>query len=100
MKQISEGQRKALFEDAEAQQKINFDEIVKLKKEISQTTVLCQQNKSQMAKYKLQVDNIDRNMGSLGNKSCDEVVNLLDLQITDKQKQTDLLKFKTKKVSN
>lgn len=52
-----------------------------------------------MAKHRLPSEQIEGIIGPIGNKSCDEVERLLDLQIIDQKKQTDLLKFKTKQVS-
>lgn len=96
---VSEGQRKALFEEAETQQKQNSEEIIKLKKEISQMSAVLQQLKSPLARYRLKNRELEQSIGALGEKTCQDVENLLDLQIIDKQKQTDILKFKTKQVS-
>lgn len=38
-------------------------------------------------------------MGPLSDKSCSEAQELLDLQIIDKNKQLDLLRFRVQKVS-
>lgn len=95
---ISEGQRKALFEEAERQQKNNFEEIINLKKEISRISVLLYQNKSTVVKYRLGNIHIEHCIGSIGDRSCSEVEIFLDLQIIDRKKQADLLMFNTKQV--
>lgn len=62
-------------------------------------SVSLHQNVSSMAKYRLKNTEIERSIGPLGDKTCNEVETLLDLQIIDKKKQTDLLRFKTTEVS-
>lgn len=48
-----EGQRKALFEDCEAERKANADEVLQLKKEISNLVVLLHESVSPIARYRL-----------------------------------------------
>lgn len=48
-----EGQRKALFEDCEAERKANADEVLQLKKEISNLVVVLHESVSPIARYRL-----------------------------------------------
>lgn len=70
-----------------------------MKKEKSELTTLLHQNKSSLAKYRLKDQEIAQHIALLAEKSSSEVENYLDLQITDKKKKIDLLKYKTKQVS-
>ncbi|XP_074029145.1 coiled-coil domain containing protein 151 [Leptinotarsa decemlineata] len=94
--QLSEGQRKALFEDCEAERKSNADQILKLKKDISQLIIVLHESTTPVAKHSIQNRLLESIVGPLEKKSCTEVRELLDLQIIDKTKKIDLLRYKTK----
>ncbi|XP_050293793.1 merozoite surface protein 1 [Anthonomus grandis grandis] len=95
--QLSEGQRKALFEDCETERKSNSDEILKLKKEVSNLVILLHESKSPVAKYRLKNRRVAEIVGPLTDKTCPEVKELLDLQIIDLCKKLDLLRYRIKK---
>ncbi|XP_030756347.1 uncharacterized protein LOC115882426 [Sitophilus oryzae] len=95
--QLSEGQRRAVFEDCEAERKSNADEIIKLKKEISGLITVLHESRSPTAKYHLKDRRIEEIVGPLTDKTCVEVKEQLDLHIIDKCKQLDLLKYQMKK---
>ncbi|XP_028149342.1 tropomyosin-1, isoforms 33/34 [Diabrotica virgifera virgifera] len=94
--QLSEGQRKALFEDCEAERKSNIDEIAKLKKDLSQLVVNLHESKSTQTKFRLKNKTLEGVTGSWMDKSPQEVMELLDTQIIDKTKQFDLMRYRTK----
>ncbi|XP_060526183.1 uveal autoantigen with coiled-coil domains and ankyrin repeats [Cylas formicarius] len=92
-----EGQRKALFEDCEAERKSNADDIIRLKKEISNLTVVSHQTKSPVAEYRLKDKRIEEVVGPLADKSCFQVKELLDLHVINTGKRLDLLKYRMDK---
>lgn len=61
--------------------------IVKLKEE-----------RSLSAKHRIQCAELEETIGYIGEKTCAEVKEALDLQIIDRAKQLDLLKYRTRKV--
>ncbi|CAG9815572.1 unnamed protein product, partial [Phaedon cochleariae] len=91
-----EGQRKALFEEYEAERKSNAEQILKLKKEISQLIVVVHENTNPTAKFRIKNRKLESIIGPLNEKSCNEVQELLDLQIINKKKKLDLLEYKIK----
>ncbi|CAG9772879.1 unnamed protein product [Ceutorhynchus assimilis] len=95
--QLSEGQRRALFEDCEAERKFNADEILKLKKEISNLIVVLHQSKSPVAKYRIKNRRLEEIVGPLTEKTCNQVKEVLDLHIIDLGKKLDLLIYRIKK---
>ncbi|XP_048519260.1 uncharacterized protein LOC109539175, partial [Dendroctonus ponderosae] len=95
--QLSEGQRRALFEDCESERKSNVDEILHLKKEIASLVVVLHESKSSVAKHRLQTSRLENIVGPLSEKTCSEVKKRLDLQIIDKSKKLDLLAYQLKK---
>ncbi|VEN58715.1 unnamed protein product [Callosobruchus maculatus] len=94
--QLSEGQRKALFEDTEAETKSNTEQISKLKKEISDLVVILHENKSLEAKYRIRNKALEIKIRPLSEKRCEEVEEMMDLQVIDRTKQTDLLRYKAR----
>ncbi|KAL1506246.1 hypothetical protein ABEB36_005642 [Hypothenemus hampei] len=94
--QLSEGQRRALFEDCEAERKLNADEILKLKKEISNLVIVLHKSKSSSAKYRLENSLLQQIVGPLNEKTCSEIKDMLDLQIIDLSKKLDVLVYKIK----
>ncbi|KAG5896497.1 hypothetical protein JTB14_005873 [Gonioctena quinquepunctata] len=94
--QLSEGQRKALFEDCEAERKSNVDQILKLKQELSRLIIDLHESTNPVAKYRIKNRTLERIVGPLDNKSCTDVQEQLDLRIIDKAKQIDLLRYRTK----
>lgn len=96
---VLEGQRKALFEESEAQQKLDLDEISKLKREIVQLSAQLIQKKNPSAKYSLKSKEIEQILVPHAEKSYHEVQSFLDSQIIDKKKKIDLARFRTKQVS-
>ncbi|KAJ8917182.1 hypothetical protein NQ315_012674 [Exocentrus adspersus] len=94
--QLSEGQRKALFEDCEAERKSNAAQVLKLKKEIAQMVVALHESTTPTAKYRIQNKRIVEIIGPLADKSATEVAELLDLQIIDSSKRLDLLRHRIK----
>ncbi|KAL3277189.1 hypothetical protein HHI36_012540 [Cryptolaemus montrouzieri] len=95
--QLSEGQRKALFEDCEAERRANIEEIAKLKKENSDLIASLHEYTSSTAKLDVQKRKIEHLIGPIDNKEGDELQELLDLQLIDKSKQLDLLRYNMKK---
>nr|CAI5817533.1 unnamed protein product [Callosobruchus analis] len=94
--QLSEGRRKALFEDTEAETKSNTEQISKLKKEISDLVVILHENKSLEAKYRIRNKALEIKIRPLSEKRCEEVEEMMDLQVIDRTKQTDLLRYKAR----
>ncbi|XP_044757883.1 centrosomal protein of 55 kDa [Coccinella septempunctata] len=95
--QLSEGQRRALFEDCEAEKKSNAEEISKLKKENSDLLTSLYEHSNSTAKLEVQRRKIEHLIGPLEGKEGSEVRELLDLQLIDKSKQLDLLRYHMKK---
>ncbi|XP_066152777.1 outer dynein arm-docking complex subunit 3 isoform X2 [Euwallacea fornicatus] len=99
--QLSEGQRRALFEDCEAERKSNVDEILFLKKEVSKLVVVLHESVSHVAKNRLQNSRLEEILGPLSDKvTCNEAKEILDLQIIDLCKKLDLLRYKIRKRRN
>lgn len=94
----TEGQRKALFEVCETERKINSEEIQKFKKSISDLAVSLEENKSDSAKFRTNSAQLESAIGPIGQKTSREIKTLFDLQIIDKSKQLDLLRYKKKRV--
>ncbi|CAG9857003.1 unnamed protein product [Phyllotreta striolata] len=95
--QLSEGQRKALFEECEAERKSNADEILKLKKETSELAVTLHEVTGTETKYIVKNKPIEAGAwANLMDKRPEEVLKMIDLQIIDKSKQIDLLRYRTK----
>ncbi|XP_045467633.1 synaptonemal complex protein 1 [Harmonia axyridis] len=95
--QLSEGQRRALFEDCEAEKKANAEEISKLKKDNTDLLTSLHEYTSSTAKLDIQKRKIEHLIGPLEGKQGGEVQKLLDLQLIDRSKQLDLLRYHTKK---
>ncbi|XP_066259963.1 outer dynein arm-docking complex subunit 3-like [Euwallacea similis] len=99
--QLSEGQRRALFEDCEAERKSNVDEILSLKKEVSKLVIVLHESVSHVAKNRLQNSRLEEILGPLSDKvTCNEAKEILDLQIIDLCKKLDLLRYKIRKRRN
>ncbi|KAK9873445.1 hypothetical protein WA026_022676 [Henosepilachna vigintioctopunctata] len=94
------GQRKALFEDCEAERKANIEEISKLKKENTDLVTSLHEYSSSTAKLDIQKRKIEFLIGPIENKEGGEVHELLDLQLIDKSKQLDLLRYHIKERRN
>ncbi|XP_057665663.1 outer dynein arm-docking complex subunit 3 [Diorhabda carinulata] len=94
--QLSEGQRKALFEDCEAERKSNINEIIKLKKELSELVVTLHECKSSQTKFRLKNKTLEGVPGSLMDKSPEHVMELIDTNIIDETKKLDLLRYRSK----
>ncbi|KRT80985.1 hypothetical protein AMK59_5436, partial [Oryctes borbonicus] len=95
--QLSEGQRKALFEESEATRSQHTEEILQLKKNISEMVVKVKESRSFSARYNINIAELEEVVGYVGDKSCSEIMEKLDLQVIDKSKQLDVLKYQTKK---
>lgn len=95
---VLEGQRKAVFEISEAERKANADEIIRLKKEIGQLVVSLQESRYDSVKDRAQAKRLQAIIGPTDKKTTSEVKELLDLQIIDKSKQLNLLRYRTKQV--
>lgn len=94
-----EGQRKALFEECEAERKSNGDEILKLKKDISQLLLRLKDNRNLSAKSRIKSGKLEAVVGVLGERNCFCTQNTLDLLVTDKNKKLDLICYKAEEVS-
>ncbi|CAH1109259.1 unnamed protein product [Psylliodes chrysocephalus] len=91
-----EGQRKALFEECEAERKSNADEILKLKKELSQMVITLHEVTGTETKFLVKDRVLEGINGSLMEKNPQEVMEMIDLQVIDKTKKFDLLRYRTK----
>ncbi|PSN45156.1 hypothetical protein C0J52_03936 [Blattella germanica] len=98
--QLSEGQRKAHFEEWDGEKKRNNEKIKQLKKEVKELHL-------QLANTGQNFDTILRarskypkEAGALRNKSAEEVVTLLDCKATDLKKKLDLLRHESTKCQN
>ncbi|KAJ8985695.1 hypothetical protein NQ317_014344 [Molorchus minor] len=98
--QLSEGQRKALFEDCETERKSNSGQILKLKREITQLVTVLHDSTSITAKYRIRNKRIVKITGPLADKTVDEVQQMLDLQVIDLTKKLDLLRYRVKQRKN
>ncbi|XP_017782428.1 PREDICTED: coiled-coil domain-containing protein 151 [Nicrophorus vespilloides] len=92
--QLSEGQRKALFEEIETERKRNQDEILVLKKRISLMTVNLQERKGSALKSRFPVAQLGPVLKNAGDKTAEEIAGILDLQRIDKTKKLDLIKYR------
>ncbi|XP_018328093.1 uncharacterized abhydrolase domain-containing protein DDB_G0269086-like [Agrilus planipennis] len=92
--QLSEGQRKALFEECETEQKNNTEKIETLKKEVSQLIVTLRNKTSNSVKDRIRIPQLNSVAAYLGEKMCNEVIVVLDLQVIDKVKKLDLIRYK------
>ncbi|GLV44078.1 Coiled-coil domain containing protein 151 [Carabus blaptoides fortunei] len=92
----AQGQRKAAFEEFETKRKHNSSQITKLKKDIGELTITLQENKDNNAKYRVRSLKLESIAGPLNNKSTEQVIHILDLQIIDQKKHLDLIKHKIK----
>ncbi|KAK4882934.1 hypothetical protein RN001_006253 [Aquatica leii] len=95
--QLSEGQRKALFEVREAEYKTNCNEIAKLKKDIADLVVLLKEQKSNSAKHRIKSGRLKSAFGALNEKSSWVTQEMLDLHVIDKSKQLNLMRYQVKK---
>ncbi|XP_063907238.1 uveal autoantigen with coiled-coil domains and ankyrin repeats [Zophobas morio] len=95
--QLSEGQRKAAFEDCEVERKTNCEEIHKLKKEITELVKELKDKTQATAGVKVLSKRLERLVGPCEDKDVGEIKELLDLQIIDKSKALNLVTYKTKK---
>lgn len=93
-----EGQRKALFEVCETERKSNLEEMKKLKKTINGLVTSLQENKSQAVKYRMNTIRLESIVGPVAERNVNDIIDTIDLQIIDKRKQLDLLRYKKKKV--
>ncbi|KAJ9583182.1 hypothetical protein L9F63_022482 [Diploptera punctata] len=98
--QLSEGQRKAHFEEWDGEKKKNNDKIKQFKKEIKDLHLqlaTCGQNVQTVlrasAKY-------PKEIGGLRKKSGEEIVKQLDCKATDLNKRLDLLRHESLKCQN
>lgn len=98
MQPFLEGQRKAIFEISEAERKTNSDEIIRLKKEIGQLVISLNENKSDALKDETLSRRLQGIIGPTDDKTTWEIKELLDLQIVDKSKQLNLLRYRIKQV--
>ncbi|KAJ8947031.1 hypothetical protein NQ318_019923 [Aromia moschata] len=96
----TEGQRKALFEDGEAEVKLNSDQIVRLKKEISQLVIVLHESTSITARYRIRSKRLVEIIGPLADKTAEQVREMLDLQVIDMSKRLDLLRYRVKQRKN
>ncbi|KAB0801892.1 hypothetical protein PPYR_04531 [Photinus pyralis] len=94
--QLSEGQRKALFEVREAEYKGNCNEIAKLKKEISEILVLLNEQKSNRAQKRIKSGRLKSTVGALCEKPSWITQEMLDLHVIDKGKQHDLIRYQVR----
>lgn len=94
-----EGQRKAAFEEYEAERKANADQILKLQKEITELTLTLQMNKENVAAHKVKNIKLETVVGPLKQRTMKQLITTLDLHNIDHNKQLDLLKHKRKQVS-
>lgn len=83
-----------MFEECENERKTNTEEINKLKKEIGELVIILHDTKIPTAKYLTRNKRLEDIIGPLDNKTFQQIQELLDLQIIDKSKQLDLLKYK------
>ncbi|XP_044262785.1 myosin heavy chain, clone 203 [Tribolium madens] len=95
--QLSEGQRKAAFEDCEAERKSNIDEIHKLKKEIKELVKELKEKTQSSAALKTTNKKLESIVGPIDEKTTTTIEEMLDLQIIDKSKSLNLLNYKIKK---
>ncbi|KAF5273082.1 hypothetical protein FQR65_LT04824 [Abscondita terminalis] len=95
--QLSEGQRKALFEIREAEYKANCNEITKLKKEINDLVILLKEQKSNSAKNRVKSGRLKTGFASINESPAWVAQHLLDLNVIDKCKQLNLLRYQVKK---
>lgn len=93
-----EGQRKAIFEISEAERKANADEIIRLKKEIGELVVSLKENRCDVFGDRALTKRIQSIIGPIDKKTSEEVKELIDLQIVDKSKQLNLLRYRIKQV--
>ncbi|GJQ88086.1 hypothetical protein Trydic_g13098 [Trypoxylus dichotomus] len=92
-----EGQRKALFEECEAKRSQYTEEILHLKKNISEMIIKLKESKSLSVRYDINVAELEEAIGYVGDKSCSEIIDKLDLEVINKSKKLDILKYQTKK---
>ncbi|EEZ97203.1 hypothetical protein TcasGA2_TC004392 [Tribolium castaneum] len=95
--QLSEGQRKAAFEDCEAERKSNTDEIHKLKTEIRELVKKLKEKTQSTAALIKTYKKLESLLGPIDDKSTSTIEQLLDLQIIDKSKCLNLVNYKIKK---
>ncbi|RZC40977.1 coiled-coil domain-containing protein 151 [Asbolus verrucosus] len=95
--QLSEGQRKAAFEDCEAERKANVEEIHTLKKEIKELVKQLKDTKQDTASLKSLGKKLEAIVGPYDTKTTEEIRGLLDLQIVDRSKALNLVRYKIKK---
>ncbi|XP_044730602.1 uncharacterized protein LOC123293762 [Chrysoperla carnea] len=94
--QLSEGQRKALFESCDAERKANADKILRLKREIAELI-----SKLKQARGTVDLKELPQKLsGSLppivADKPYDHAQEIVDLKVIDLRKKYDLIKYKSK----
>lgn len=94
---LLEGQRKAAFEDCEAERKSNIEEIHKLKKEIRELVKELKEKTQSTSALKAFSKKLESIVGPIDEKSIQEIEEMLDLQIIDKSKALNLVNYKIKK---
>ncbi|GFG29927.1 hypothetical protein Cfor_09945 [Coptotermes formosanus] len=95
--QLSEGQRKAHYEELDGEKKRNNDKIKQLKKEIKNLN-------GQLSTSGENVDSVlkastkyPKEMGALRNKTGDDIIVILDCRVTDLKKKLDQLHHESHK---
>jgi hypothetical protein len=97
---VAEGQRKAAFEDCEAERKSNVDEIHKLKRDIAELVKELKEKTEATAALKAFAKRLEAVVGPFDDKGVDDIRGLLDLHIIDKNKVFDLVQYRIRKVKS
>lgn len=83
----------------EAERKSNVEEAKKMKKTINGLVTSLQESKSHAVKYRMNTIRLESIVGPVAERNVIDLINTIDLQIIDKCKQLDLLRYKKKRVS-
>ncbi|EEB12866.1 Spindle assembly checkpoint component MAD1, putative [Pediculus humanus corporis] len=97
--QLSEGQRKAHFEECDAEKKKNIDKIRTLKKDIREIYKKLSDPKTAKRICNdliLKTVNNPKEVGVIRNKNMDDAIDFMDLKCIDLNKQLDIFKLKNK----
>ncbi|KAK6620703.1 hypothetical protein RUM43_010998 [Polyplax serrata] len=94
--QLSEGQRKAHFEECDAEKKRNIERIRSLKKEVKEIYKKLAEPMNCDESILKSSSRYPKDAGALRNKKLEEAIVFVDLKCIDLNKQLDVFKYKNK----
>ncbi|KAJ1523499.1 hypothetical protein ONE63_001351 [Megalurothrips usitatus] len=94
--QLSEGQRKAHYEECESEKKRNAEKIRQLKKEVKELRIKLSQPPTCDSNVLKKYCHNPKETYALREKRKEDAVEIMDLKVTDLKKKLDLLRYQSK----